>query len=435
VVARLLSFHPVGRRGLVLGLVGLSMVWLGAAAPAHAAFGFLKQWGGTGSANGKFQGGPFDLATDADGNVYVADSGNDRVQKFTPEGEFVAKWGTTGGGNSQFTEPSGIDVGPNEAVYAADYVADGRIQMFGTGGGFLTAWRSELTGALDSPFGVATDGAGNVYVTDQGNARVQRFSPTGAFISTFGGPGNFDQPLGITVDRAGNVYVVDSVNDNVQKFTSTGDPITTFDFGAGLSGPTGIATDPDGNLYLTDSGNDRVLHFTPTGAVISQFGGPGGGSGTFLDPTGVATDCRGNVYVIDAGHNLVQKFGDPADPPPPCAGRGPPGLQLEVDAAPRQKVKRLEITVTCQLEACSAGMGGRVKGKVKARLQPQEHDLEAGEPQTIPLGYQGSRTVKRLRKALRKHKVRRKARAAIAVEATDADGQSDLEQLEVKLRR
>jgi streptogramin lyase len=423
---------------LVLVLAGCALLLLGAAAPAHAQLQFLKQWGGTGTGNGKLQGNPFDLATDAAGNVYVADSGNDRVQRFTPEGEFTGKWGSSGSQNGQFTEPSGIHVGPRGSVYVADYVSDpdARIQMFNGAGRFLTAWQSPEVGGLNSPFGIATDGAGNVYVTDQGNARVQRFSSTGVFISSFGGPGNFDQPLGITVDGAGNVYVVDNINDNVQKFTSTGAPITTFDFGSGLQGPIGITTAPDGTLYLTDSDNDRVLHFTPDGAVLGQFGGSGPGSGRFLDPTGVATDCRGNVYVLDAGHNLVQKFGDPDDPPPPCtAPPNPPGLQIEVDAKKRQKVKQLAVRVTCALEDCTAQVGGKVKGRARARLAGQERDLEAGQPQSFEIGYSGKRTVKRLRKALKKRKARKKARAAVAVVARDAEGSTDTERLKIKLRR
>lgn len=412
------------------------LVALCAAAPAHAQLQFLTQWGGTGSANGRLAGNPFDLATDAGGNVYVADSGNDRVQRFTPDGEFVSKWGSGGGGNGRFTEPSGIHVGPGGSVYVADYVADGRIQMFTASGGFLTAWRGPSGGALDFPFGVAADGAGNVYVTDQGNARVQRFSPTGAFISSFGGPGNFDQPLGITLDLSGNVYVADGGEDNVQKFTATGDPIASFDFGASLADPTGIATDPDGNLYLADSGNNRVVRFTPSGSVLGQFGGPGPGSGTFSNPTGVATDCRGNVYVIDAGHNLVQKFGDPDDPPPPCETPPPAGLLVRVEAARKQKLKRIAVTVTCVLEDCTAQAGGKAKvRKKRSALAGQEKALEAGVPTTFELGFPGDNQIERIRRALRNKKARRKAKVKFVVLARDDQGTVDIERATAKLRR
>jgi len=418
-------------------------VWLFAAVPAHAALDFLQQWSG---ANGGFD-DPFGVATDPAGNVYVADSGNDRVQTYTPEGQLVRQWGSSGNENGEFDLPRGITVGPDGLVYVVDS-GDGqpdsdndRVQIFNTGGQFLDLFGSEGTGLgeFDFPFGVATSGAGNVYVTDQGNARVEKFTPTGLPLLEWGSAANFDQPLGIAVDSAGYVYVVDGVNENVQKFDPVGTAVDTFDsFGSagGLGAPIGITAAPDGTLYVADSGNDRVLNVTPQGALIDVIGGPGPGNGTFLDPTGVATDCRGNLYVLDSGHGVVQKFGDPEDPPPPCTPAPPPaGLQLRVDAKPRQKVKKLAITITCPLEDCAADMGGKVKGKERARLSPQEHDLEAGRPLTVKLRYQGNNTLKRLRKALKKKKVRRKARAAVAVEATDAAGQSQLEQLQIKLRR
>jgi hypothetical protein len=233
------------------------------------------------------------------------------------------------------------------------------------------------------------------------------------------------------VDGGGYVYVVDRGNASVQKFDAGGDPVATFSsFGAAgaLDTPFGITADPADNLYVVDNGNDRVLHITPQGGLTGRL------PGSFVNPLGVATDCRGNVYVTDG--SVVKKFGDPDDPPAPCTPPpNPPGLQLEVDARKRQKVKKLALTVTCQLEACFAEMGGKVKGKVKARIAGQEDDLEAGEPRTFALGYQGGRTVRRLRRALRKKKVRRKARADLTVIATDAQGSEAPKGSTVKLRR
>lgn len=430
----------MGPKRLTLALAGCLVAFLLAAAPAHAQFQFLTQWGG---ANGGFN-GPFDLATDTDGNVYVADSGNDRVQKYTPGGSFTTQWGSAGSGNGQFDLPRGITVSDEGLVYVVDSGAtpldpdNDRVQIFSTSGNFLDLWGSEGTGPgeFNFPFGVATSGAGNVYVTDQGNDRVQKFTPTGLFLLQWGSAANFDQARGIAVGSDGYVYVVDAVNNNVQKFDPLGNPVdsfATFGSAGAISGATGITSDPAGNFYLADSGNNRVLHFTPQGTLIEVVGGPGSGSGTFLDPTGVATDCRGNLYVMDSGHGVVQKFGDPDALSPPCTT--PPGLLLEVDAEKRQKVKALTVTVTCQLEPCTAEMGGRVKGKEKARLEGQVHELEAGEPMTVTLGYQGRTTVKRLRKALKKKRVKKKARVELAVVATDTEGSRDVEQLSIKLRR
>jgi hypothetical protein len=286
-------------------------------------------------------------------------------------------------------------------------------------------------GQLSLPLGIGTSAVGNIYVTEEGNQRAQKLTPTGGFLLEWGSGANFATPDGIAVDGGGYVYVVDRGNASVQKFDAGGDPVATFSsFGAAgaLDTPFGITADPADNLYVVDNGNDRVLHITPQGGLTGRL------PGSFVNPLGVATDCRGNVYVTDG--SVVKKFGDPDDPPAPCTPPpNPPGLQLEVDARKRQKVKKLALTVTCQLEACFAEMGGKVKGKVKARIAGQEDDLEAGEPRTFALGYQGGRTVRRLRRALRKKKVRRKARADLTVIATDAQGSEAPKGSTVKLRR
>jgi DNA-binding beta-propeller fold protein YncE len=412
----------------VVAGAGCLILSLVAAAPASAQVELLKQWGG---ANGGFV-NPVDIATDAAGNVYVADGPNSRVQKFTTEGEFLTQWGSFGSDNGEFESPHGIVVGPQGFVYVVDTDL-ARVQLFTTNGQFLDLFGEEGSGdgQLDIPLGVTTSAVGNIYVTEEGNQRVQKFTPTGGLLLEWGSGANFATPDGIAVDGGGNVYVVDRGNANVQKFDAAGDPIATFSsFGAAgaLDTPFGITADPAGNLYVVDNGNDRVLHITPQGGLIGQL------PGTFGNPLGAASDCRGNVYVTD--RTVVKKFGDPDDPPPPCTPPpSPPGLQLEVDALKRQKVKKLALTVRCQLEACFAEMGGKVKGKVKARIAGQEGDLEAGQPRTFELGYQGGRTVRRLRSALRKKKVQRKARADLTVIATDAEGSEDTEEVNVKLRR
>lgn len=420
----------------MLAIVGCLLMSLLAASQAAAEVQFRAQWTG---ANGGFA-DPVDLATDAAGNVFVADTGNDRVQAYDTTGAFLRQWGSSGDGSGELDGPLGIALGPQELIYVVDSEND-RVQIFDATGGFGDLWGSPGTayGEFSGPFGAATSAAGNVYVTDPGNARVQRFTPTGGAAAP---PSEWSSgmvdPRGIALDAAGSVYVVDGGPDVVRSFDPAGNPVATFaSFGAAgtLDDPTGIATDPDGSLYVSDTGNDRVLHITRTGALLDVVGGPGPGEGTFLTPTGLDTDCRGNLYVIDQGHGLVQKLGEPA-PPPPCDDPpDPAGLLLELEAGPSVKVKQLRATVTCPLESCRVGVGGRVQGRSRARLVGQLHQLEASQPQTITLGYEGKRTVKRLRKALRKRKVRKRARVDLAAEATDADGTVVVEQLTVKLRR
>jgi DNA-binding beta-propeller fold protein YncE len=161
-----------------------------------------------------------------------------RVQRFDDGGKFVKKWGSYGTGNGQF---GGLNVGPGSGDIATGgfpfsvvgnlYVADtqnDRIQKFDSNGDFITTWGAEGSdeGQFDQPTGVATDPtSGNVLVVEGGNNRVQEFTPTGTFVSTWGskgsGKGQFSFPLGIATDPAGNVYVVDTENYRVQKFSPT----------------------------------------------------------------------------------------------------------------------------------------------------------------------------------------------------------------------
>ena len=112
--------------------------------------------------------------------------------------------------------------------------------------------------------------------------------------------------------RAGNVYVADSGNDRVQKFTSTGAFITKWgSSGAGngaFQSPCGVAADSAGGVYVADSGNDNLQKFTSAGGFITTWGGSGSAAGQFSDPCGVATDAVGSVYVADVANHRIQKF-------------------------------------------------------------------------------------------------------------------------------
>src|SRR3954447_353910 len=160
------------RNGLAASLVLLCLAVLTAAvagAPSAGALGFVHEWGETGSGPGQFR-FPVSVAVDATGTVYVADSENDRIQRFDENGAFLGEWGGSGAGPGQFSTPEALDV----------------------------------------------DAAGNVYVAEKGNYRVQKFSSTGSFLAQWGGHGSaagqFDAPEGIATDTAGNVFVADAGN-------------------------------------------------------------------------------------------------------------------------------------------------------------------------------------------------------------------------------
>ena len=296
--------------------------------PAYCCFGscedscdyctYSMQWGTEGTASGQFK-RPQGIAVDSAGNVYVADTNNNRIQKFNSAGGIIATWGNSGSGSGQFSIPAALALDTEGNVYVAES-GNNRVQKFNSMGGYISQWgtKGSGNGQFLTPSGIAVDSSGNVYVAESGNDRVQKFNSMGGYISQWGyqgsGIGHFMHPHGIAIDSSGNVYVTDYGNDRVQKFTPSGGFISLLGTGTGGSGngqflmPFGVAIDPSGNIYTIEIGNQRVQRFDSGGTSVDQWGTRGFGSDQFEDPMGIATDSFGNVYVTDSGNDRVQKF-------------------------------------------------------------------------------------------------------------------------------
>ncbi|MBM3476011.1 MAG: hypothetical protein FJX75_22305 [Armatimonadetes bacterium] len=230
--------------------------------------------------------------------------------------QFVTEWGSRGSGDGRFVSPQGIAVDGAGNVYVAD-TWNHRIQKFDGSGAFLTKWGSEGTGdgQFSFPSSIAVGTSGNVYVADTDNHRIEKFDGSGTFLAAWGvegsGDGEFRGPRGIAVDATGNVYVGERLNYRVQKFDGSGTFLTTWgSFGTGdgqFHFPEGVAVDAAGNVYVADAASDRIQKFDGNGTFVSKWGSRGSGDGQFYNPCGVAVDAAGNVYVTDV--NLrVQKF-------------------------------------------------------------------------------------------------------------------------------
>jgi len=169
-------------------------------------------------------------------NIYVADTGNHRIQKFTRDGQFVTEWGSSGIGSGEFLYTAGIAIDNNENVYVLDYL-NHRIQKFSSEGHFITKWGSAGTGNGQFKFppvqgyattwcGIGIDASGNIYISDSGNNRIQKFTPKGQFIRKLGSSGSedgqFNLPTGIAIDAEGYLYVADTGNNRIQKFNADG---------------------------------------------------------------------------------------------------------------------------------------------------------------------------------------------------------------------
>jgi len=283
----------------------------------------IRQVGsGPGAGPGQLQ-HPRNLAIGPDGSLYVADSGNHRIVKFSPDGQMLTSWGSKGAGPGQFNEPWGIAVGPDGSVYVAD-TWNHRIEKFDANGKFLLQWGhaamtgGQLTepGAFFGPRAIVIGPDGRVYVTDTGNKRVQVFSPQGTFVAQYGGggvgPGQFDEPVGITVGPDGNFYVADTWNQRVQVFDPHFKylrqwPVEGWSSQSVVNKPY-IAVDRQGRVYVTDPENYRVIVFDKTGKVLLVFGQFGTDWSSFGLPNGIALDRQGRIYVADADNHRILIF-------------------------------------------------------------------------------------------------------------------------------
>jgi len=167
-------------------------------------------------------------------------------------------------------------------------------------------------GQFDSPAAIAVDASGNVFVADTGNGRIEKFSPTGAFLASIGtkgsGHGQFSEPSGIAIDRDGNIYVAEiGSKHRVQKLGPDGTFIA--EWAPGLYGPRRIAIGPDDSIYVDDSGRNRIVKFSPDGQVLASWGSEGSGEGQFKGVSSVAVDPANNkVYVADPLNSRIQVF-------------------------------------------------------------------------------------------------------------------------------
>ncbi len=294
-------------------------------------------FGATGGAEGQLN-GPRGIAIASDGSLYVADMQNGRIQHFDRDGKFLQAWGSTSPGcpypgapppnvpTDTFCQPWDVAVSPDGSwVYVAD-TWNHRILKFSPEGKLAKVWGHAYYGQDDplgiwGPRGIAIDALGRVYVSDTGNKRIVIFDADGNYLAQSGSPGlqpgQFDEPVGLAFDERSNLYVADTWNQRVQVFIPSPDgltftPLAQWDlaawYGQSLDNKPYIAVDGQGHVFITDPDGARVLEFTAQGGFVRGWGDTGIAIENVSLLTGIAIDAQGRVWVSDAGNNRIMRF-------------------------------------------------------------------------------------------------------------------------------
>ncbi len=308
----------------------------------------VKTWGGTGDQPGNFL-FPTDIAVDSQDNVYVVDSGVPSIQKFTSEGELLARWVEP--------PPPGLEKLTHSPIFVfQQFVKLGGLQIpdYMNYFFFRIDWQWLFKTLNFSPSSIAVDAQNNVYVGfNYPNDSIRKYTPDGRLLSqwaNFGnGPGQLHFPMDMVRDRDGNLYITDMLNQRIVKLDSTGRWVTSWgklgDGPGEFLAPLSLAIDQEDNVYVLDAGTIRIQKFTASGDFITQWGDlscdipglvqfyctwlvpPEGESscsqtmiqqaealacsndpGSFYLPTRIATDQRNNVYVVDSVQKVIHKF-------------------------------------------------------------------------------------------------------------------------------
>ena len=287
---------------------------------------------GTGAAGVSFGfAGP--VATDRLGDVYVVDTNASKILKIGPRGNLLTSWGAPGYGTApglfhfQYRlgqaggQTSGIAVAPNGDVYVSDTWNE-RIQEFTAGGAYVRAWGKSdgdqsrpKPGEFFGPRGLAVAPNGDVYVADTGNRRIQAFDANGRFLFSFGragsGTGQLLEPSGLAVGPDSSLYVADFWNKRIQVFDLRGRFLRQFPVSAWQNGSydePSIAVDARGRVYVPDPAGARVLVFGADGKPYRAWGGALKGALAFNKPLSAAIAANGQLLLSDGGTGHVLRF-------------------------------------------------------------------------------------------------------------------------------
>lgn len=283
-------------------------------------------WGSDGAGEGQFR-APHAVTVSPQGQVYVTDSGNRRVQVFDQNGNFLKSWTYDGWqavpADSIF-ELWGIAVSEDGRIYVAD-TWNHRVQIFDEDGNLLGQFGnfgntdgdvSSNPGSFWGPREIAIDSRGDVYISDTGNKRIQKFDADGNFLAAFGGggvlPGQFEEPVGLAFDSEDNLYVVDTWNQRIQKFDTNFTPLLQWEVvgwdSENAANKPFITIDSRNRVFISDPENYRVIAYDTQGMLLGTFGQFGQDAESFRLPLDLVAGPDGGLFVVDHANQRVMKF-------------------------------------------------------------------------------------------------------------------------------
>jgi streptogramin lyase len=234
---------------------------------------------------------PQGVAVDTQGNVYIADTGNNAVEEWNPGTQQLTAL------VSGLSGPTGVAVDANGNVYIAD-----------SGHQAIEEWSPTsqqlipLVTGLGSPYGVAVDAQANVYFSDSANNAIEEWNASSAQVAMLlAGSAGVSDPTGVAVDGLGNVYFADAGNNAVEQLNTATQQATAL-VSSGIGAPSGVAVDGQGNVDFADTGNNAIEQWNAAGQQVLTLVSSGLGS-----PAGVALDAQGNLYIADRNNNAIEK--------------------------------------------------------------------------------------------------------------------------------
>jgi sugar lactone lactonase YvrE len=346
---------------------------------------------------------PFGVAVDAIGNLFIADTDNQRIRKVGTNGIIttVAGGGKNGLGdggaatNAELNGPVGVAVDAAGNLFIADS-SNARIREVGTNGiittvagngtgGFSGDGGAATNAELAYPDGVAVDATGNLFIADEVNERIRKVETNGIIYTVAGNGTNsysgdggaatnaeLYYPDGVAVDATGNLFIADEVNERIRKVETNGIIYTVAGEGThGYSGdggaatnaelyyPAGVAVDAIGNLFIGDSVNQRIREVETNGIITTLAGGGNNGLGDggaatnaeLSDPFAVAVDAIGSLFIADEANQRIRKVVNPGFGTGPAlvlddAGSGNAGAYDVVASSPYGSLTSSVVNVT-----------------------------------------------------------------------------------------